>query len=212
MTLPLPLFAISDRRFLANGDLIGWISALAAARVAACQLREKDLDDRDLYELALRAKAALPPPCTLWINGRVDVAIAVQAEGVHLPSETSGGLSVRAVRRRFPRPFGIGVSTHSVEEVGRAADEGADYAVFGPVFATPSKAAFGPPLGLDALARATQVGLPLLALGGVTAERFVDLAAAGAQGAAGIRLFRTPENLPAVIEAARVAFRNEDRA
>lgn len=204
MRLPFPLLAISDRYTVPEGDLNPWLRSLAAHGVAACQLREKDLDDRELFERAVAARRDFPHPNTLWINGRADLALAARADGVHLPADA---LSPAAIRERFGDRLGIGVSTHSIEEVERATEEGADYATFGPIFATPSKAAFGSPLGLEALARAAKIGLPLLALGGITSERFEELASAGARGAAGIRLFSDPAQLQATAEAARRVFR-----
>jgi thiamine-phosphate pyrophosphorylase len=113
------------------------------------------------------------------------------------------------MRRRFGADVIIGRSTHAVDEVARARDEGADYVTFGPVYETPGKAAFGPPVGLAALARACALGIPVLALGGVTLERFGELASAGASGAAGIRMFGERESLPHVARAANDCFRPE---
>jgi thiamine-phosphate pyrophosphorylase len=193
----LRLLAISDRRSLPDGDLAAWIAEMAAAGVDAVQLREKDLDDRTLWEIARSARAALPPTARLLVNGRADVALAAGADGVHLPSD---GVPVAALRRRFGPGLLLGVSAHTVAEVERARDEGADYATFGPVWETPGK---GPAAGTGALARAAAAGLPVLALGGVTIERFGEVAAAGAAGVAAIRLFQRPSALPATVEAAR---------
>jgi thiamine-phosphate pyrophosphorylase len=100
----------------------------------------------------------------------------------------------------------IGVSTHGIAEVEAARRAGADYVTFGPVYPTPSKAGYGPPAGLDALRRAAAVGLPVLALGGVTPERLPELAAAGAAGAAGIRCFADEASLAAMVAGAAKAF------
>ncbi len=168
------------------------------------QIREKDLDDRDLYELARLARAALPPPTRLLVNGRLDVALAAGADGVHLPAD---GVPAAALRARFGRfeegGVLIGRSTHSVEEVERARDDGVDYVTFGPVFATPGK---GSPVGLDGLARAAAAGVPVLALGGVTLERLEEIARAGAAGVAAIRLFQSPRDLTEVARRAREVF------
>lgn len=191
------LLAISDRRSLPDGDLTGWLAGCAAAGVDAVQIREKDLDDRALWEIARAARALLPPQTRLLVNGRADVALAAGADGVHLPSD---GVPVAALRRRFGRALLLGVSTHRVEEVERARDEGADYATFGPVWETPGK---GPATGVAALARAAATGLPVHALGGVTIGRFGEVAAAGAAGVAAIRLFQQPPEIREAVEAAR---------
>jgi thiamine-phosphate pyrophosphorylase len=194
------LLAISDRRSLPAGDLAGWLAGLATAGVGAVQIREKDLGDGTLWEITRTARALLPPPLCLLVNGRADVAVAAGADGVHLPAD---GLPVAALRRRFGPGLLLGVSTHDPAEVARARDEGADYATFGPVWETPGK---GPSTGTAALARAAAAGLPVFALGGVTIPRFGEVAAAGAAGVAAIRLFQRPALLREAVEAARFWF------
>jgi thiamine-phosphate pyrophosphorylase len=197
------LLAISDRSAWGDAweeELPRWIARLAAAGVGALQLREKDLSDRALYELARRARAALPPPRRLLVNGRLDVALAAGADGAHLPAD---GVPIRALRARFGPGVLLGRSTHTLAEVERAREEGADYAVFGPVFPTPGK---GPAAGLEALGRAAAAGLPDYALGGITLERLAAVAATGAAGAAGIRLFLRAGELPAIVAAAEARF------
>lgn len=197
------LLAISDRGSLPL-PLETWLSALAAAAIGAVQLREKDLEDGALYDLARRCRAALPPPIRLLVNGRVDVALAAGADGVHLPSD---GLPVAALRARFGAGVLIGRSTHRLEEVERARDEGADYVTFGPVYPLSGKdAGKGPPTGLGELGRAAAAGVPVYALGGVTLERFGELAGAGAAGIAAIRLFQRISELAEVARAARENF------
>jgi len=193
------LLAISGRATLPV-TLEDWFRALAAAGVGAVQLREKDLDDRALYELACRARAALRPPLRVLVNGRVDVALAAGADGVHLPAD---GLPVAALRARFGPGVLIGRSAHRLPEVESARDAGADYVTFGPVYETPGK---GAPVGLGELARAAAAGIPVYALGGVTLERFGELAGAGVAGVAAIRLFQKTSQLTAVARAAREHF------
>jgi len=196
---------VSDRASLA-ADLSEWVRQLAAAGVDGLQLREKDLDDRDLYGLARLARAAFPPPSRLLVNGRLDVALAAGADGAHLPAD---GVPVAALRR-YGRRWGgrplLGVSTHRLEEVAAARAAGADYVTFGPVYPTPGKERYGPPSGLPALARAATLGIPVYALGGVTLDRLGEVAAAGAAGAAGIRLFQEVSRLPELVDAAALAF------
>jgi thiamine-phosphate pyrophosphorylase len=149
----------------------------------AVQLREKDLDGRALSDLgrALRATTAAAG-VRLFINDRIDVALAVGADGVHL-----GGTSLAPTEARAIAPMlAVAVSTHGLAEV-RAAIGNAAFAVFGPIRETPSKRAYGPPLGIDALAGAARLGLPLLALGGLEARDVPEVLAAGAHGVACIR-------------------------
>jgi thiamine monophosphate synthase len=227
---PFRLLAVSQLAGVSRADAATWFAALAAAGVDALQLREKGLADRDLFELALAARAALALPALaaaggrgdgarpalpaaagssdgagpplLLVNGRADIAIAAGADGVHLPGD---GLPVGAMRGRFGADWLIGVSTHSVEEVEAAARAGADYAVFGPVYATPGKPG-ARPTGAAGLAAAAQAGIPVYALGGVTLERFAEVAAAGAAGVAAIRLFQPVAGLEGVVQAAREHF------
>jgi thiamine-phosphate pyrophosphorylase len=209
---PFRLLAITDRATLAGCDMPEWLHRLGAAGVDAVQIREKDLDDRAVYGLTRLARSVLPPSTRLLVNGRLDVALAAGgsggaggagAIGVHLPAD---GVPVAALRRRFGTTVLLGRSTHSLEEVESARDDGADYVTFGPVYPTPSKERFGPPLGLEALARAAAGGLPVYALGGVTLGRFGEVAAAGAAGVAGIRLFQDPAHLGEVVQAAHLHF------
>jgi thiamine-phosphate pyrophosphorylase len=173
-----PLVLVTDRRAVRDGALVEAVRAALDAGLPDVQLREKDLPGRALFALAeeLRALTAASG-AFLLVNDRADVALAVGADGVHLPG---GGLPVVAVRRVLPTGALVGVSTHAPGDAG-----GADYAFFGPVWDTPSKAAFGPPQGPDALRNAVAAAgaVPVLAIGGVTPAR---VAAARAAGAAGI--------------------------
>ncbi len=202
-----PLLAISDRRQLQE-PLEAWMARLAAAGVGALQLREKDLGGAALLEAALRARETLGRGVRLLVNGRADVALLCGADGVHLPAS---GLPVAALRRWFGERLLIGRSTHTIDEVVAAHEAGVDYVTFGPVYPTPSKRAYGPPPGLEGLRRAARVGLPVFALGGVTIERLPEVAAAGARGAAGIRIFLDPGRLPELTEAAARAFPSTPR-
>lgn len=206
---PLRLLAISpgdaaEREGEAvAGWVAGWVDDLGAAGVDAVQLREKVLADRDLWALCRRTVAAAGGRLLVLVNGRADIACATGLAGVHL---TSHGLPVTALRRRFGPGLVLGRSTHRLAEVEAARRDGADYVTFGPVYETPSKTRYGPPLGLAALTRACTVGIPVLALGGVTRERLPELAAAGAAGVAGIRLFADPASLPELVRCGRELF------
>ncbi len=200
---PVPrVLAISDRRTLAV-DLDDWLRQAADDGVPAFQLREKDLDDAALLQRARRARALLGPAVTLVVNGRLDVALAAGADGVHLPAAGLPADLLRAAAARRGARILVGRSTHRLEEVAAAAAEGVDYVTFGPVWATPSKAPYGPPAGVEALARAAAVGVPVLALGGVTAERVPEVAAAGAHGVAAIGALRRAAPRRRLLEAVR---------
>jgi thiamine-phosphate pyrophosphorylase len=140
--------------------------------------------------LVQRARALPNPAATkILVNTRVDIALAAGAAGVHLPS---GSPPPRYWRAITPPDFLIGVSCHTLEEVRAAEQDGADYTLFGPVFAPRSKSADLPPRGLDRLAEAARaVGIPVLALGGITRQNESECTSAGAAGVAAIALFQT---------------------
>jgi thiamine-phosphate pyrophosphorylase len=190
--------AISGRVTPGGAELARWAAAVAAAGVDAIQLREKDLDDRSLYVIGGQVADAISGRCALLVNGRADVALALHAAGVHLPSH---GVPVSHLRRRFPELL-LGVSTHRLDEIAAARDGGADFVTYGPVYPPTTKRSALPPVGADGIARAAALGLPVLALGGVTVERLPELAAAGAAGIAAIGAFRDGPRLDALIAAA----------
>lgn len=178
--------------------LLELIRAAVGAQISLVQIREKRLRPRLLYDLTRRAAELTRGTGTrLLVNDRADVGRAAGADGVHL---TTRSLDPRVVRRAFGSDFLIGVSTHSPEEARAARDAGADFATFGPVFDTPSKRAYGAPLGPDALREAARAlsPFPLLALGGVTRENAARVIGAGAQGIAAIRLFQDARGLKEV--------------
>jgi thiamine-phosphate pyrophosphorylase len=177
---------ITNSQTLGARSLLDAIGRNLAAGVTWIQIREKDLSARALFEL-VDAAIKLPGPhaSKIIVNTRADVAIAAGAAGVHLPS---GSPPAQVWRRPG---FLVGVSCHSVDDVRVAENEGADYALFGPVFPPLSKPAGLEPHGLEGLARAAAaVRIPVLALGGVTIENSAACISAGAAGIAGISLFQ----------------------
>jgi thiamine-phosphate pyrophosphorylase len=175
------LYFVTDRQQTAGRSLLDVVRAALDGGVRAVQLREKDLEGGELYQLAVQLRElTLRYQARLLINDRVDVALAVEADGVHL-GQTS--FPVPVARQLLGPGKLIGVSTHNPEEIAAAA--GADFLVFGPVYATPSKVKYGEPQGLMRLRQAlTQSPLPLLAIGGITVERVPEVLGIGAHGIA----------------------------
>lgn len=153
---------------------------------AAVQLRALQIPAGSLLSRARE----LRPICvefgaTLLVNDRLDVALAAQADGVHLPSRGVAPNDVRELFARAGRDAIVGVSCHSPEDVARASKDGADYAVFSPIWEVPNK---GPAVGLEALRAVSRAApLPIYALGGVTDQNAAQAIAAGARGVACIR-------------------------
>lgn len=174
------------------------------------QIREKDLPPDRLLALAQQAvSAARERKTRIIVNDRLDVALTAQAAGVHLGRAS---LPLREAIRRghedhAPQEFWVGVSCHLLEEVREAADAGASYIIFGPVFDTPSKRAYGPPAGVAQLAAVcAAVNLPVLAIGGVDLLNARECLQAGAAGIAAIRMFQdpnSPEELETTIRSLR---------
>jgi len=177
------LYLITDRRLASGENLLSAVEHALAGGVRAVQLREKDLGSRELLELARKMRALTSTyGAKLLINDRVDIALAADADGVHLGRES---ISIRDARRLMGPDRLVGCSTHTAKQLAEAEADGADFAVFGPVYFTPSKAAFGPPLGVDTLKRARAwTRIPVFALGGVGAENIHEVIAAGADGVA----------------------------
>lgn len=178
------LYLITDRNQVASGHtLMSAIESALQGGVKAVQLREKDLSATELLPLAQELRALTRRySALLLLNDHIDLALAVHADGVHLGGHS---LATDIVREQAGPNLLIGVSTHSNTDILLAARQGADFVTFGPVYATPSKAAFGPPQGLEALSEACRISsLPVFALGGITPSRAAAVRQAGACGVA----------------------------
>lgn len=198
---------VTDRAAAGEERLRGVLAALAGAPDLFVQLREKDAPDRETLLLARRCREWLGSTVPLYVNRRFDVAIAAGADGVHLPAD---GLPLARVRANTPRGFRIGVSTHSAVEAGAAIAAGADLVLIGPIFETPSKKGFGPPLSADVLRElpaASEHRCQVLAIGGIDEGKLDRLEPYRDRitGVAGIRLFQNAADPRAVV--ARISSR-----
>lgn len=215
---------VTDRQSLplsANQDpldlLVKKIAAVTAAGADWIQIREKDLSGKTYASLVREAKqyCSTSTPgrqasTRIIVNDRLDVALAEQAGGVHLgensiPVAAAKGLVVRAQQHaKLAADFLLGASCHSLGAAQTAAADGAAYVFFGPVFATPSKALYGAPQGLDRLAEVcAAVKIPVLAIGGITLENVGACLACGAAGIAAVRLFQDAPHPEKIISALR---------
>lgn len=181
--------------------MLAKLTEAAEAGIDLIQLREKDLPARDLEHLTGKCLKQVAGTCArLLVNSRLDIALACGAHGVHLPAHDLSVSEVRAICRQVGREMLISVSCHTPQEVASASAQGADYALFAPVFATPGKTA----TGIGALRQAClQAGtMPVLALGGVDLGNAADCLQAGAVGIAAIRLFQQ-QPITATVRALR---------
>ena len=200
-------YYITDRRQLKSYDLAVVVAEAIAAGVDWVQIREKDLPARAMLALTKTAVelAGRQGHTRVIVNDRLDVALAAAAHGVHLGTRS---MPLALVRRLAPRGFIVGVSCHSRQDVLAAEKGGADYALLGPIFPTPSKLPYGPPLGLAALRDATsQATIPVLALGGISQDRLTLCAQNGAAGVAGIRIFQDCASMKELMRVWRAAAR-----
>jgi thiamine-phosphate pyrophosphorylase len=206
LRLGQPVFCyVTDRQSLATAPssqtaaLLEKIRAAINAGVDWIQIREKDLPANELLSLAQQAVGAAGERNTrIIVNHRLDVALAAHAAGVHLGRESQPVAEAVAWHRQSNAPpdFLVGVSCHSLEEVREAAETGATYVIFGPVFDTPSKRAYGSPAGIAKLAVAcAAVSIPVLAIGGVDLQNARECLQAGAAGIAAIRMFQDARNI-----------------
>src|ERR1043165_9117762 len=181
------------------------IREAAFAGVDLVQIRERSLDDRALLALTRDAvEHTRTTGCRVIVNDRVDIAVAAGAAGVHLRGDSFSGTRVRQIA---PEGFLIVRSVHDVEQATAAAEEGCDYLIFGTVFLSRSKPAGHPVAGLDALRRGVSaVPIPVIAIGGISAQNTRQVLAAGAAGVAGIDLFRGGVPLDGLVRRLRQPF------
>jgi thiamine-phosphate pyrophosphorylase len=203
MPASFQLYYITDGDRIRSGAVADCMARAIAAGVDWVQIREKHLPARRLLALAepVVAAARSGGRTRVVINDRLDVALAAKAHGVHLGRRS---LPADLVRRLAPGGLVVGVSCHSLGEALAAQTAGADYILLGPIFATPAKLQYGPPLGMDALREvASQVSIPVFALGGITADQAGPCRENGAAGIAGIRLFQESHAMDELVRQLR---------
>jgi thiamine-phosphate pyrophosphorylase len=211
LKLPLPIvYPITSGQTTSEEPQFSGILRLVRAAVDAgvplFQIREKSLPARVLFELVARAVEITRGSKTrLLVNDRSDIARAAGADGVHL---TTHSLPVDVVRVTCGAEFLIGASTHSLAEARAAHDAGADFVVFGPVFETESKRAYGQPQGLDKLREVTRAlgEFPVVAIGGITLENVHECFQAGARGVAAISMLGDAVTMSSVVHEIRSKF------
>ncbi len=175
-----------------SAQIFNLVKIAAQNKISFIQIREKQLPAKLVFELASKAvKITRNTETKILVNDRADVALAANADGVHL---TSASLSVQTIRQNFPRELIVSVSTHTIEEAEKAKSEGADFATFSPIFTTPEK---GLPKGLNALREVCErlKPFPVVALGGVDETNYKSVLENGASGFAAIRFLNKAENL-----------------
>ena len=177
-TIDFDLYLVTDRKTTGGRELTWVLEQALEGGVRAVQLREKDLGGRELLELARGVKRLCDRyGAELFVNDRVDVALASDAAGVHLAANS---LPAKVARELLGPDRKIGASTHSVEEARAAAEAGADFVLFGPVYPTASKLALGDPQGAAALKTVTDAAsVPVFAIGGIKLEHIPELKAHG---------------------------------
>jgi thiamine-phosphate pyrophosphorylase len=192
------LYLVSDRGQTGGRPLDDLIAAASHAGLPAVQMRERDLPTRELAALIRAVRTAVTGRSTrVLVNDRVDLALALDADGVHLRANS---LPTGRVRTMIGPGHLLGVSTHSLEEVRRAQEDGADFVVFGPVYETPSKRIYGMPQGLEGLSQVCKIArVPVFAIGGMTPGRVVEVRRAGAHGAAVVSSILSAPDVPAVV-------------
>lgn len=189
------LYLITDRKIFNNSDaFFNAIEKALNAGLRFLQLREKDLPTRMLLDYAYKLRTLTSQyNAKLFINDRIDIALCVEADGVHLGQASMPPSGVRKIIREDMQ---IGVSTHSLSEALLTQEEGADFITFGPIYQTPSKLQYGSPVGLNALIEIkNRISIPIYGIGGINHDNIRDVLDAGANGVAMIRGILSAENI-----------------
>ena len=181
-TVDFNLYLVADPTQVKK-DFLKSVEQAIDGGVKAIQFRGKSLPAKELLKIGAKLRLLTSKRSVkLFINDRLDVAMALDADGVHLGQS---GFTAGLARKLTTNRFIIGVSAHSLKEAKKAEEEGVDFITFGPIFATPSKLVYGPPVGLKRLLNVTKrIKIPVFAIGGVTIERVNDVIEKGACGVA----------------------------
>lgn len=187
------MYAITDRHQCAPTPLVDVVSELLDAGVTAIQLREKDLDDTELLQLAQPiAEVCRNYEAKLFINANTRIALEVGAAGVHLPANAA---PVGKIKAQTTDNFYIGCSVHNLDAAQKRETEGAGFVTYSPIYPTASKPGYGPAVGIEGLVKVVEnVKLPVFALGGITPRRVAECLAAGAFGVAVMSGVMVPTN------------------
>ena len=191
--LRFKFYTITDRGLCAPRTLYDTIYNLLDVGVPAIQLREKDLSDAEYIKLAEPlCKLCHAYSAQLFINSRIEIAMSIGADGLHLPGDSA---SVEKVMEETNHRFIIGVSVHLLTEAKQRETEGADFITYSPIYPTVSKPGYGPAVGVEGLRNVTEgINIPVFALGGITPERVSECLNAGAYGVAVMSGVMSPEN------------------
>ena len=191
--LHFKLYVITDRGLSAPRTLYDTVYGLLDVGVSALQLREKDLSDAEYIKLAEPlCKLCHAYSAQLFINSRIEIAMKIGADGLHLPGDSA---SVEKVIEKTNGNFIIGSSVHTLTEAKQRETGGADFITYSPIYPTLSKPGYGPVVGLGGLRNVTErVHIPVFALGGITPERVSECLDAGAYGVAVMSGVMSPEN------------------
>lgn len=214
---PPRLYLVTDRHATGGRPLVDVVAAalggIAGSGLVpdevAVQLREKDLAGRALTDLARALREATAAAgVRLYVNDRIDVALAVGADGVHVGGQSLSPADARAIAPALA----IAISAHRIDDLP-ADSQPVAFAVFGPIYDTPSKRRYGPPVGAASLATAARVGMPLIAIGGIDSpERIGEVLRAGARGVACIRAVLAADDPAAALRAIGRAITTGDRS
>jgi thiamine-phosphate pyrophosphorylase len=181
--LPSPLYAILDPSQGKARPAIGILTDLLNGGAKLLQLRAKDLTSNEFYRLAIEArKLTRQSGCLLIVNDRVDIALASQADGVHLGQED---LPLETARKLMGEQKIVGISTHDLAQAQEAEKAGADYIGFGPIFGTSTKETGYSARGVEMLREVCAAAkIPVVAIGGITENNVAQVWNAGAEAAA----------------------------